>query len=47
MRLVGKLIKWPFLDLNPLPKFKYTKISTKLSKRNITKRPHKDPKSIH
>jgi hypothetical protein len=31
----------------PLLKMKSISKSTKLSKRNITKRPHKNPKSIH
>jgi hypothetical protein len=33
--------------LKPLTKVKYINISTKFSKGNITKRPLKDPKSIH
>ena len=43
--LKERLSKCTCHDLNPLPKFKYTNISTKYSKGNITKRPLKGPKS--
>jgi hypothetical protein len=33
--------------MKPLPKMKYISNSTKCNKENITKRPHKNPKSIH
>jgi hypothetical protein len=38
---VGKLIKWPLHDLNPLPKFKYINISTRNGKESNPKRSHK------
>jgi hypothetical protein len=39
--------KWPNHKREPLPKMKYISRSTKCIKRSITKRPNKNPKTIH
>jgi hypothetical protein len=39
--------KWPNHKREPLPKMKYISKSTKCIKRGITKRPNKNPKTIH
>jgi hypothetical protein len=39
--------KWPNHKREPLPKMKYISKSTKWIKGDITKRPNKNPKTIH
>jgi hypothetical protein len=39
--------KWPNHGRKPLPKMKYIRKSTKCIKEDITKRPNKNPKSVH
>jgi hypothetical protein len=39
--------KWPNHERKPLPKMKYIRKSTKCIKEDITKRPNKNPKSVH
>jgi hypothetical protein len=48
MGLKGKRLgKWPNHERKPLPKMKYVRKSTKFIKVDITKRPNKNPKSVH
>jgi hypothetical protein len=39
--------KWPNHERRPLPKMKYIRKSTKCIKKDIAKRPNKNPKSVH